>query len=128
MPARPLVQVALRATDLDRAVAFYEALLGARVVARFDPPGLAFFDLGGVRLLLDAAGEGAPSSLVYLGVDDVDAAVARAAEAGAALEGAPHVIFEHDDDRLGPARTAEWQAFVRDPDGNVVGLVEQRPR
>lgn len=125
MSTRPLVQVAIRATDLDRAVRFYEALLGRTAVARFDPPGLAFVDLDGVRLLLDAAGEG-PSSLVYLGVDDIDAAVARAREAGAAVESEPHLIFEHGDGTLGPAGTAEWQAFVRDPDGNLVGLVEQR--
>ncbi len=37
-------------------------------------------------------------------------------------------IFTHDDDRLGPAGTAEWQAFVRDSEGNLVGLVEQRPQ
>ena len=42
------------------------------------------------------------------------------------VEGEPHVIFRHDDATLGPAGTDEWQAFVRDPDGNLVGLVEQR--
>ena len=40
------------------------------LVARFDPPGLAFFDLGNVRLLLEA---GAPASLLYLEVDDIEA-------------------------------------------------------
>ncbi len=37
----------------------------------------------------------------------------------------PHVIFSHDDDRLGPAGTDEWQAFFRDSEGNLVGLVSQ---
>ena len=60
---RGLVQVAQRAEDLGRASAFYADLLGAEPLATFDPPGLVFFDLGGVRLLLD---KGAPSSLVYL--------------------------------------------------------------
>ena len=40
----------------------------------------------------------------------------------------PHVIFGHDDDTLGPAGTDEWMAFVRDSEGNLVGLVEQRTR
>ena len=48
-----LVQVAQRAQDLDRAAAFYADLLGRPPTARFDPPGLLFFDLDGVRLLLD---------------------------------------------------------------------------
>ena len=65
-----LVQVAQRATDLDRAAAFYSDLLGVPPTARFDPPGLLFFDLDGVRLLLDV---NAPSALLYLRVDDIDA-------------------------------------------------------
>ena len=48
-----LVQVAQRAEDLERATAFYADLLGAEPLASFDPPGLVFFDLVGVRLLLD---------------------------------------------------------------------------
>ena len=43
------------------------------------------------------------------------------------IEGEPHVIFSHSDDTLGPAGTDEWMAFVRDSEGNMVGLVEQRP-
>jgi methylmalonyl-CoA/ethylmalonyl-CoA epimerase len=119
-----LVQVAQRATDLARSSAWYADLLGIRPVATFDPPGLVFFDLDGVRLLLDGA---APAAHLYLGVDDVDAAVARMREAGTPVEADPHVIFSHADDTLGPAGTDEWQAFLRDPDGNLVGLVEQRP-
>ncbi|WP_432477790.1 VOC family protein [Nocardioides sp. GXQ0305] len=44
------------------------------------------------------------------------------------VESDPHVIFAHDDDTLGPEGTEEWMAFVRDPEGNLVGLVEQRSR
>ena len=120
-----LVQIAQRAEDLDRASAFYADLLGAAPTARFDPPGLVFFDLDGVRLLLDRV---APSALHYLAVDDVEATVERLRAAGVAVESEPHMIFGHDDDTLGPAGSDEWQAFVRDSEGNLVGLVEQRPR
>ena len=119
-----LVQVAQRADDLDRATAFYADLLGAEPRATYDPPGLVFFDLDGVRLLLD---RGAPSSLVYLEVPDVHATVDRLRGQGVPVEGEPQVIFSHPDDTLGPAGTDEWMAFVRDPEGNLVGLVEQRP-
>ena len=119
-----LVQVAQGAADLDRASAFYAALLGTEPTASFDPPGLVFFDLDGVRLLLD---RGAPSSLIYLAVDDIDATVQRLRDAGSTVEGEPHVIFTHTDGALGPAGTEEWMAFVRDSEGNLVGLVEQRP-
>ena len=120
-----LVQIAQHAEDLARASAFYSDLLGAEPLATYDPPGLVFFDVGGVRLLLDA---GAPSALVYLGVDDVGATVERLRAAGVEVRSEPHVIFGHDDDTLGPAGTDEWMAFVVDSEGNLVGLVEQRPR
>jgi methylmalonyl-CoA/ethylmalonyl-CoA epimerase len=84
-----------------------------------------FFDLGGVRLLLD---RGAPSALHYYPVPDIDAAVAGLRDRGAVIDSEPHVIFGHEDDTLGPAGTDEWMAFVRDTEGNLVGLVEQRPR
>lgn len=120
-----IVQIAQRAEDLDRATAFYADLLGAEPTAAYDPPGLVFFDLDGVRLLLD---RGAPSALHYFEVDDIDAALRRLRDGGVAVENEPHVIFGHEDDTLGPAGTDEWMAFVRDTEGNLVGLVEQRPR
>jgi predicted enzyme related to lactoylglutathione lyase len=118
-----LVQIAQHADDLDRAAAFYSELLGTGPTASFDPPGLVFFDLDGVRLLLDRA---APSALHYLAVTDIDATVGRLRDRGAPVDTEPHVIFSHDDDTLGPTGTDEWQAFVRDSEGNLVGLVEQR--
>ena len=120
-----LVQIAQHAEDLQRASSFYADLLGTPPVATFDPPGLVFFDLGGVRLLLE---QGAPSALLYLRVDDIDATIERLRAAGVPVESEPHVIFGHDDDTLGPAGTDEWMAFVTDSEGNHVGLVEHRPR
>ncbi|GAA5206472.1 VOC family protein [Microbacterium kyungheense] len=119
-----LTQVAQHADDLDRAAEFYQRLLGSPPVARFDPPGLLFFDLDGVRLLLD---RNAPSALLYLRVDDVAAAIARLGT-GTVVVSEPHVIFTHEDDALGPAGHDEWQAFVKDPEGNTVGLIAFAPR
>lgn len=118
-----LIQVAQRATDLDRATAFYADLLGAPPAARFDPPGLVFFDLGGARLLLD---RGARSAYLYLAVDDIHATVERLRAAGVAVRSEPHLIFTHVDDTLGPKGAEEWQAFIQDSEGNTVGLVEHR--
>jgi predicted enzyme related to lactoylglutathione lyase len=115
-----LTQVAQHVDDLDRAVAFYSRLLDADPVARFDPPGLAFFRLGPVRLLLE---RGAPSAVIYLQVDDIKARVESLRAEGVTIEGEPHVIFTHANDALGPAGAAEWMAFIRDSEGNVVGLV-----
>ena len=114
-----LVQVGLHAEDLDRAATFYGRLLGAEPTARFDPPGLLFFDLAGTRLLLD---RNAPSALLYLQVDDVHATI-DALRHDVRIVSEPHAIFTHEDDRLGPPGHEEWQAFIEDSEGNTVGLV-----
>ncbi len=119
-----LLQVAQRVTDLERASGFYADLLGAEPVAEFDPPGLAFFRIGSTRLLLDRA---VPSALLYFEVDDVRAHIEELRGRGVEISTEPHVIFQHEDDTLGPAGTDEWMAFVTDSEGNQVGLVSRSP-
>jgi methylmalonyl-CoA/ethylmalonyl-CoA epimerase len=119
-----IVQVAQRAVDLERARDFYAALLDTAPTAEFRPPGLVFFDLEGVRLLLD---EGAPSALIYLSVPDLEEVVARCRRDGVEVVTDPHIIFSHTDDTLGPAGTDEWMAFLKDSEGNTIALVTQRP-
>jgi methylmalonyl-CoA/ethylmalonyl-CoA epimerase len=120
-----LAQVAQYAKDLDRAAAFYERLLGTAPLARFEPPGLLFFGLGGTRLLLE---DGVGSSMIYLKVDDVPTRVEELRADGVVIEAEPHIIFSHTDDTLGPAGHDEWMAFIRDSEGNLVGLVSHAPR
>lgn len=119
-----IAQVAQRVVDLDRASAFYERLLGVEPAARFVPPGLVFFNLDGVRLLLD---DKAPSALIYFQVEDVEATIERLRGEGVAIVSEPHVIFQHTDDRIGPAGNDEVMAFFTDSEGNTVGLVSHRP-
>jgi len=117
-----LHQVAQRAEDLDRATAFYRDVLGLRHIASYDPPGLAFFDLGGTRLLLE---RNAPSSLIYLAATDIEEAVAALRSAGVEITSDPHTIFDDTEGTFGdPAE--EWMAFFTDSEGNTVGLVERR--
>ena len=118
-----LVQVAQRVEDLERASAFYADLLEVEPAATYDPPGLVFFDLVGVRLMLE---RNAPAAMIYLTVQDLEPTLDRLRRNGVVVETEPHVIFSHADDTLGPAGTDEWQAFIRDSEGNLVGLVEQR--
>lgn len=117
-------QVAQHASDLDRATIFYRDVLGLRHVATFDPPGLVFLAAGGTRILLERQ---APPALLYLAVDDLDAAWAALGAAGVELADPPHRIFDDSGGMFGsPAE--EWMAFFRDSEGNLVGLVERRPR
>jgi methylmalonyl-CoA/ethylmalonyl-CoA epimerase len=119
-----ILQVAQHADDLDRAAAFYELLLGGPPAGRFEP-GLLFFNVGRSRLLLEQA---AASALVYFEVDDVHATLDRLRASGVEVVSEPRVIFSHADDTLGPAGNDEWMAFIRDSEGNTVGLVSFEPR
>jgi methylmalonyl-CoA/ethylmalonyl-CoA epimerase len=114
-----IIQVAQHADDLQRARAFYQRLLNAEPAGFFDPPGLLFFRAGAVRLLLEQA----TSALIYLTVDDVHTTIQSLRADGVEIVAEPHLIFRHTDDRLGPAGMDEWMAFVKDSEGNTVGLV-----
>ncbi|HEU4348922.1 MAG TPA: VOC family protein [Actinoplanes sp.] len=117
-----LLQVAQHAEDLDRAEAFYADLLGTAPVARFDPPGLLFFDLDGVRLLLDRA---APPALLYLRVDDARDFVDRLRARGVSIEAEARLIHTDTAGDFGEPGTEEWMGFFRDSEGNVVGCASR---
>ena len=119
-----LHQVALLASDLDTAVDFYREVLGLSFIDRFDPPGLAFFNLGGgLRLLLSAT---ASEATLYFMVDDIDAAVRTLAGRGVSFLQKPAMVHRDDEGRLGKKGIEEWMAFFRDPSGNLLALVTQR--
>lgn len=119
-----LRQIALKAPDLDASVAFYRDVLGAAFIARFDPPGLAFFDFEGVRLLLERH---ASAGTLYFHVEDIDAGVADLAGRGVAIESGPSMIHRDEDGTFGPAGEEEWMAFFKDPGGNTLALATRKP-
>ncbi|MEJ0012615.1 MAG: VOC family protein [Bauldia sp.] len=119
-----LHQVALTATNLDLAVEFYRDVLGLKFIARFDPPGLAFFALsGGARLLLSTTSSNA--SLYFL-VDDIDKAVAELKKRGVSFFHPPSMVHRDDAGNFGKKGNEEWMAFFKDPSGNLLGLVTKR--
>lgn len=120
-PIRRLAQVAIVVQDLARATAFYRDTL--RLPFLFQaPPGMAFFDCGGVRLMLslpESSVEVGTSVLYYL-VDEIQAAVADLEARG--------VTFERRAERV--ARLADreiWLAFLKDSEGNLVALMSEPP-
>jgi methylmalonyl-CoA/ethylmalonyl-CoA epimerase len=123
MKVNHLHQVAQHVEDMDRAVAFYRDVVELDFITRFDPPGLAFFDLGSSRLLLEA---GAPPALLYLGVDDVASMTEQLRAAGVTIESEPHIIHVDEAGEFGPAGEAEEMSFFRDSEGNLVGLAGRR--
>jgi methylmalonyl-CoA/ethylmalonyl-CoA epimerase len=116
-------QIAITINDLDRAVAFYRDVLGLRFLFQA-PPGLAFFDCGGVRLMLSrpegAAAAGA-SSILYYVVPDIHAAYDTLRSRGVQFEDTPHLIAKMPDHDL-------WMTFLRDTEGNLLGLMCEMKR
>ena len=120
VPPDRIGQIAVPVKDVDRAVAFYADVLGLRLLFRA-PPGLAFFDCGGVRLMLSRP-DGAPDTggVVYYAVSDLPAAHAALLARGAEFVQAPHRIARMPDHDL-------WMAFLRDSEGNLLGLMSEVP-
>ena len=118
-----LHQVAQRATDVDRAAAFYCDMFGARLLGTFDPPGIAFVDMAGTRLLFEAS---ASSATLYFRVADLQGAYATLTARGVTFEAPPQLVHRDDTGQFGPPGNEEWMAFLRDTEGNLVGLAERR--
>lgn len=113
-------QIAVPVADIDRAVAFYRDVLGMRFLFQA-PPGLGFFDCGGVRLMLDAPAKaqgdlGAP--IIYYHVPDLQFAFETLSGRGVSFEADPHLVAKLPDHEL-------WMAFFRDPDHNLLALMSE---
>ena len=118
-----LHQVALTTRDINRSSRFYRETLGLKQIAVLDPPGLAFFDVDGVRLSMMQNLTGEPSSsVIYFRVADIDAAVAVLKQRAVDLEQEPELVFRDSKGQFGEAGEEEWMAFFRDPDGNLLAL------
>jgi len=114
-----IAQIALSVRNLAKANEFYRDTLGLKHL--FDAPGMSFFDVDGVRLMLSEQGgqPGGRGTLVYLKVADVMTAHAALTAKDVRFEQPPHVI--------GRSPTAEvWLAWCVDPDGNLIGLMSEK--
>jgi predicted enzyme related to lactoylglutathione lyase len=113
-------QISITVRDLGRAVAFYRDTLGMRFLFEV-PPKMAFFDCGGMRLMLAMPEEPEfdhPSSILYYKVDDIHEAWKGLVEAGVDLRREPHLIARMQDHEV-------WMAFFRDSEGNTLALLSE---
>jgi len=116
-------QIAITARDVERAAAFYQDVLGLKLLFKA-PPGLAFFDCGGVRLMLSRPEKPEfdhPSSILYFAVPDIQAAHLSMKAHGVHFEDEPHLLAKMPDHDL-------WMTFFRDSEGNLMGLMSEVKR
>ena len=114
-------QIAVTVSDVDAALGFYRDALGLPLLFRAGP-NLAFLQAGSVRIMLSTpqgAGQPGHNSILYFKVVDIAAVHAAVVGRGAANEREPQLAARMPDHEL-------WTGFVRDPDGNLVGLMEER--
>jgi len=119
-----VAQVAMVVHDLAKAVAFYRDVLGIKLL--FQVPSAAFFDCGGVRLMLALPDAGHPEldhppSILYYRVDDVAATCRTLAAQGVRLEGEPHVVGQFEGKDV-------WLGHFYDMEGNLQALTSETPR
>ena len=116
-------QIALAVSDTDRSEAFYEQTLGLKKLYRYG--ALAFFDCAGTRLMLSPPEDGqkvvVAQGAIYFRVSDLLLAVKGLKDQDVAIESAPHLISPMPDHDL-------WMAFIRDPDGHLIGLMMEAPK
>jgi methylmalonyl-CoA/ethylmalonyl-CoA epimerase len=115
-------QISIIVKDLQRATAFYRDVLGLPLL--FAVPNLAFFDCGGVRLMLGPAET--PefdhlSSILYFRVPDLNTSYQRLVELGAKIFASPRLIA--------PMATYDlWMAAFYDSEGNIHQLMSEVAR
>jgi predicted enzyme related to lactoylglutathione lyase len=107
-----LTSIVYTVRDLDSAKAIHAALLGAE--PHTDQPYYVGFKVGGVEIGLAPHSQPEPGAtpVAYIGVDDLDRAVAAVVQAGAALLAGPQDVG-------GGTRIAT----VTDANGNTLGLI-----
>lgn len=112
-------QISVNVHDLDRAIRFYRDALGLRFL--FQAPRLAFFDCGGIRLMLGLPERPEfdhPGSVLYFSVPDIGGAFKDLSGRGVGFAGEPHVVA-----KLG--RRDLWLAEFRDTEGNLLALMSE---
>lgn len=114
-------QIGITVSNVGTALPFYRDVLGLTFL--FSPAStLAFLTAGSVRIMLSTpqgAGTVGHNSLLYFKVTDIAATHAAIVARGAKDERAPQLTAKMPDHEL-------WTAFVRDPDGNLIGLMEEK--
>lgn len=115
-----IAQLLIPVSDFDAGVAFYRDTLGFPFLFSA-PPQMAFFNCGGVRLLVGVMPEGQSpqrGSAIYFKVANIHDVFETLVEAGVKFSGKPHLVHKTSETEL-------WLAEFKDPDGNQLALMSE---
>jgi methylmalonyl-CoA/ethylmalonyl-CoA epimerase len=113
-----IAQLLIPVEDFDKGVAFYRDVLGVPFLFAA-PPQMAFFNCGGVRLLvgvLPPDQRAQRGSAIYFQVADISAVHSSLCGQGVHFREKPHVVHRTPKSEL-------WLAEFNDPDGNQLALM-----
>ena len=115
-----VAQLLIPVDDFDKGVAFYRDVLGLPFLFAA-PPHMAFFDCGGVRLLVGVVPIGQSpqrGSVIYFGVKDIQNVASSLKEMGVRFTAEPHIVHR-------TSGSEHWLAEFTDPDGNQLALMSE---
>lgn len=115
-------QISVNVHDVKRASEFYRDTLGMKFL--FDAGDMAFFDCGGIRLMLSEPERPQfdhPGSFIYYRVANIEHAYETLVSRGVTFDEKPTLVARMADHDL-------WMAFFRDPDKNPLVLMSEVPR
>jgi catechol 2,3-dioxygenase-like lactoylglutathione lyase family enzyme len=109
-------QIAMTVSDLARSKDFYQNMLGMKFL--FDAGTMAFFQCGTIRFVIGTSDKPAAmgGAILYFRVADIHDAHRTLLAKGVEFIQEPQLVAKMADHDL-------WLAFLRDPDGNPVGLM-----
>jgi catechol 2,3-dioxygenase-like lactoylglutathione lyase family enzyme len=113
----PIGQISRSVGDIAAAEAWWRDVLALPHLYTFG--NLAFFDCGGVRLMLSAEPGESHASILYFRVEDIAASHAELMARGVVFIQPPHLIHRHADG------LEEWMAFFADNEGRPLALMSQ---
>ncbi|MGB8326332.1 MAG: VOC family protein [Steroidobacteraceae bacterium] len=114
-------QIAITVKDVATSLAYYRDVLGLQWLFNAGP-NLAFLAAGPVRIMLttpQGAGQVGANSILYFRATGIAATYAALLARGAIGERAPELTARMPDHEL-------WIGHLRDPDGNLIGLMEEK--
>jgi methylmalonyl-CoA/ethylmalonyl-CoA epimerase len=115
-----VAQLLIPVDDFEKGVAFYRDVLGLPFMFAA-PPQMAFFNCGGVRLLVGVVPAGQKAqrgSVIYFQVADIGSVYATLKEKGVRFSVDPHIVNRTPKSEL-------WLAEFTDPDGNQLALMSE---
>ena len=115
-----IAQLLVPVDDLDKGVAFYRDVLGLPFLFAA-PPQMAFFNCGGVRLVVGVPPDGQAAkrgSAIYFQVPEIGAVFSSLKRNGVSFMAEPHIVHRTPSMEL-------WLAELQDPFANPLALMAE---